>query len=169
MCPFIVLALSVLRQGTKKSKMFTIFLQIAKPLRSLNAFFLGVLLCLTSAVHLNNPFLFLISVERYHIVSSSFTEWVAAALMFSGLVIGSALIVGIWTRASFICASMVFSCFLLAQAYVLTSGLQADCGCLGSLSLAIGWKSITLVACCLASAVVGAYFDKEDPVPSVDK
>jgi hypothetical protein len=169
MCPFIVQDLSVLRQGTKKINMFTIFRHVARPLRSINAFFLGVLLCLTSVIHLNNPFLFLTSVEQYHIVSSSFTEWVAAALMFSGLVIGSALIVGIWTRASLICASMVFSCFLLAQAYVFTSGLQADCGCLGSLSLAIGWKSITLVACCLASAVVGAYFAKEAPVPSVDK
>jgi uncharacterized membrane protein len=146
--------------------MSTRFRHIAGPLRSVNAFLLGVVLCLTSTVHLNNPFLFLASVERYRIVSSEFTEWVAAAFMFLGLVIGSALIVGIWTRAAFIGASLIFSCFLLAQALVLMFGLQVDCGCFGSLSLAIGWKSITFVVCCLASAIVGAYFAKEDLVPS---
>lgn len=147
--------------------MLTLFRPIARPMRSIIAFLLGVVLCLTSAVHLNNPFLFLTTVEKYRIVSSVYTEWVAAVVIFSGLVIGSALIVGLWTRVAFVCASVVFSCFLLAQALALTFGLQADCGCFGSVSIAIGWQSIAFVLCCLASAIVGACLAKDDRIPSV--
>jgi hypothetical protein len=125
---------------------------------SINAYIAGLLLCISSAAHLNNPFQFLQAINEYQFLNQRIATWTAALIIVSGLILGSAMIVRFWVKSIFSLATILFGIFVFAQVAAVLTGIHANCGCWGSLSIPIGWKSICVAIYGCVTALLGAMY-----------
>lgn len=90
-------------------------------------------------------------IENYEILSPAASRMTALLLPRLELLIGACLVLGLFTRAAALCASVLSFGFASAVGSALYRGLQIDCGCFGSGS-AVSWTHVWLdLAILLAS------------------
>lgn len=71
------------------------------------------------------------AVRAYQLLPSSVAEAVGIALPAVELVIGLALVVGVFTRGAAALSALLFLAFVIGIASVWARGLEIDCGCFG--------------------------------------
>ena len=108
--------------------------------------FLGVVWLYSSIAHFQNPYYFLESILYYQIIPSNSISWVfAGVLIFLSLTIGASLVSRLFRQGSLALSLVLLACFLTAQITAYAQGLQIGCGCFGTSSEIVGWKSISMV------------------------
>jgi putative oxidoreductase len=114
---------------------------------------LGIVLVISAALHLNNPYRFLDSLLNYRIVWGALAEFLALALPNLQLIVGSALITGVFRKGAILLAAALFLAFEAAQASALIRGLEISCGCFGDNSGLVSGRSLTLTTVLLAACL----------------
>ncbi len=116
------------------------------------------LLLYSALPHLDNSFHFLISICAYRMLPFWAALIVAGVLPYLQLVLSiSLLFMGRDTRkAGFCYSSILFVCFVVAQVYALSKGLEIACGCFGGSSLrTIGSASVSIATVGLFASLAG--------------
>ena len=90
----------------------------------------GLLIC-SALPKLQQPYDFLAAVYDYELVGPRFGVFVAAALPWLELVLGIALLAGVWNRGAWVLSVMLLSVFTVARVSVLSRGMTIPCGCFG--------------------------------------
>lgn len=90
----------------------------------------------------------------------------AASLPGIELVVGVALVVGLWKRAAALTALGLFAVFALSLTSVLARGIDADCGCFGPTSnYPVAWSGVArncgFIALCWLLAVLPSHFARQ--------
>ncbi|MCX6402006.1 MAG: DoxX family membrane protein [Propionibacteriales bacterium] len=71
------------------------------------------------------------AVRAYQLLPSSVAEAVGIALPAVELVIGLALVIGVFTRGAAVLSALLFVAFIVGIASVWARGIEIDCGCFG--------------------------------------
>lgn len=71
------------------------------------------------------------AVRAYQLLPSSVAEAVGIALPAVELVIGLALVIGVFTRGAAVLSALLFVAFIIGIASVWARGIEIDCGCFG--------------------------------------
>jgi len=121
--------------------------------------FLVVILLLSSFSSLSNLYQYGNEIHNYRILDSALSMFAAAFFPFVELTVAITLLFGrTKQRSPYLILLILFSVFFLAQLSAIYRGLNISCGCFGtSHESKIGWKSISLVLCCLICSGVGFY------------
>jgi uncharacterized membrane protein YphA (DoxX/SURF4 family) len=102
---------------------------------------------------LREPWLqFAVSINSLKIVPDNLLEPVARILPWGELVLGLAILSGIWLRWSALLASLTLGAFLSVLVRSYAMGLQVDCGCFGS-GEPLGPKTLARDGAMLALAI----------------
>lgn len=83
------------------------------------------------ALKITQPDASIAAVRAYQLLPSSLAETVGVALPGLELVIGLALVVGVFTRGAAVLSSLLFVAFIVGIASVWARGIEIDCGCFG--------------------------------------
>lgn len=108
-----------------------------------------------------DPLAFSLAIDSFGIVPKAFHLPLAYYLPWLELLLGIALVLGLWTRQAALGAALLFGAFTLGLAAVLGSGKEVDCGCFGGLfgDSTVSWVSVArngvFIALALASAFLG--------------
>jgi putative oxidoreductase len=108
-----------------------------------------------------NPHAFALSISSFKLVPDVFVAPLAYYLPWFEILVGLALVLGLWGRQAGLLAGLLYAGFTLGLASVLVRGLNADCGCFGGLFGAeeVGWpmilRNVILMSSSLAIAVFG--------------
>lgn len=108
----------------------------------LAALTLAIVLCLSSIEHLRNPWYFLNSVFQYKILWGYVCVSFAITIPMFQFVLSATLFSFTYLRGSFTACMCLFTMFLIAQLVTLWRGLDIACGCWGTFSEQITWKTI---------------------------
>jgi putative oxidoreductase len=123
----------------------------------------GLPLAASALTHLDNPYHFLSVIYGYRILPREVGPWVAALLPYFQLMIALFLFGGVsaW-RAAFAWASLLFAAFTGILIATKIRGLNIDCGCFGSTSIAdpIGPWTIARTAGLFLISMVGVYLSR---------
>ncbi len=92
---------------------------------------LGAIFVLTGALKINDPFALLADVLAYELLPRGLAVGFAAILPFIELVIGTALICGVFRQAAALLGLALGVAFTFAVASALVRDLKIDCGCFG--------------------------------------
>lgn len=103
----------------------------------------GVLLIGTGVPKVVDPGHFAAAVEAYRILGHGASAVFAAVVGPLELVCGVLLMLGIWTAAAAIWASVLLGVFCVAQAVVLCRGMNVDCGCF-PVAVEVSWGKLML-------------------------
>lgn len=102
---------------------------------------------------LRNPYAFLVAVYQFELLTAEQARFVATFLPFLEIALGGCLILGLFTRAASVVATVLLAAFTGILASVVVRGIKTACGCFGELEPAdIGW---TTVARSVALTVLG--------------
>lgn len=71
------------------------------------------------------------AVRAYQLLPSSLAEVVGIALPAVELVVGLALVLGVFTRGAAVISALLFAAFIVGIASVWARGIEIDCGCFG--------------------------------------
>jgi len=71
------------------------------------------------------------SVEAYQIVPDSVSQWIGVGLPAVELVIGIALVLGVFVRGASVISAILLAAYVVAIASVWARGIKIDCGCFG--------------------------------------
>jgi uncharacterized membrane protein YphA (DoxX/SURF4 family) len=71
------------------------------------------------------------AVQAYRLLSSSAAEWVGYAMPAIELVVGLALVVGVFVRGASVLSALLLIAYIVAIASVWARGIKIDCGCFG--------------------------------------
>lgn len=108
----------------------------------------------------SGPLLFQGAIEAFRI----FPQWSTAAMAYFvpwlEIVLGVALVAGVWTRQAGLLTVGLFAAFTLALASVILRGMKVDCGCFGGLmgEAAITWWSVARNVILIAISAVPMIF-----------
>ena len=134
---------------------------------------LGCVFLSSSLPKLRQPFDFLGSVYDYQIVGPHLGFVVAAVLPWAELIVGIALIAGIFTRGALLLSAAMAAMFAFAAAVALRYGLAISCGCFSTSggNMVSFMTLIRAIAILLASlgAYVAVLRGWPDPSPSAPK
>ncbi len=83
------------------------------------------------ALKITEPDASIAAVRAYQLLPSSLAENVGLVLPGLELVIGLALLVGVFTRGAALLSSLLFVAFIIGIASVWVRGIEIDCGCFG--------------------------------------
>lgn len=71
------------------------------------------------------------AVRAYQLLPSSLAEIVGLALPAVELVVGLALVLGVFARGAAVISALLFAAFIVGIASVWARGIEIDCGCFG--------------------------------------
>jgi len=102
---------------------------------------LGVaaILIWAAVAKLGDPKAFAQDIANYRLLPAGLVPLSAAALPGIELVVGSALAIGVWTRAAGIAATALLALFTVAIASALLRDIDIDCGCFGGHGHPVSW------------------------------
>lgn len=126
--------MAVRRDGSGKGRACPVNHPAAKGL--LTAFRLagaGVMLLAAFFKLKGGPFLFSQSIESFEIMPTWGIPFVAHFLPWFEMILGLALLFGVWTRQSAALATATLTVFTIGLASVIARGLNVNCGCFGGL------------------------------------
>ena len=91
-----------------------------------------------------DPAAFAKSIWYYHMVPGSLINLMALILPWLEILIGLALILGIWYRGAVLWSNLLLVIFIAALASTIARGLSIDCGCFkaGKSATAPAWDSL---------------------------
>ncbi|MCC5877246.1 MAG: DoxX family membrane protein [Candidatus Sumerlaeia bacterium] len=108
-----------------------------------------------------NPLAFALSIESFKLVPSVFVPALTYYLPWFEVIVGLAIVFGIWARPGAILAGLLYIGFILGLGSVLVRGMEVDCGCFAGLfgTESVGWQTIgrnvVLLACCAGTVFFG--------------
>ena len=115
----------------------------------------GLLLGISSAIHLSNPYFFAESVASYGLLPGGLVLTASTIIMMMGVVLSGSLLAGVWTDCTMPITTGLFVLFVAAQVFAIATGRNIDCGCFGSSSSKIGVTSVSLsLICAIVSGVI---------------
>ncbi|HWJ12052.1 MAG TPA: MauE/DoxX family redox-associated membrane protein [Nocardioides sp.] len=83
------------------------------------------------ALKITEPDASINAVRAYQLLPASLAEVVGLALPGLEVVIGLALVVGVFTRGAAVLSALLFAAFIVGIASVWARGIEIDCGCFG--------------------------------------
>ena len=92
---------------------------------------LGGVLFVAGALKVTNPGESVVAVRAYRLLPFELTTIVGYALPFIEVVVGLALIIGLFTRWSAIIGGLLMLAFIIGISSAWARGLSLDCGCFG--------------------------------------
>lgn len=102
------------------------------------------------------------AVRAYQLLPSSVAETVGLALPAVELVVGLALVLGVFARGAAVISALLFAAFIVGIASVWARGIEIDCGCFGGggaepgASSAYPWEIARDAALLAASVLVAS-------------
>jgi len=104
---------------------------IIRILHWVSRLFLGGIFIYAGYTKLENPLQFAAALEGYQLLSPSVVIWVIKVLPWLEIVLGAALVLGIFIRftAAFAGGLLVF--FIVVMLVTYLRGIETDCGCFG--------------------------------------
>lgn len=91
----------------------------------------GAVWLVAGALKLTEPDASIAAVRAYELLPSSVAETVGTALPALEMVIGLALVLGVFTRGAAALSALLFVAFIIGIASVWARGIEIDCGCFG--------------------------------------
>ena len=119
--------------------------------------FIGLVFLASGSSKLNASYEFLHTVAGYDLLGWRSTIAVAATLPWFELVIGAALVIGLFAEVATIFSVLLSICFVVACTSAWHRNLDIPCGCFGSsdpISAATVLRSIGMLGICLLAAVL---------------
>ncbi len=106
--------------------------------------FIGGMWTYASFYKIIDPGVFAKSIWYYHMVPGELINLMALILPMLELVIGLAVIIGIWYRGAVLWSNVLLVVFIIALASTIARGLDIDCGCFKAGQNATGpaWDSL---------------------------
>ncbi len=92
---------------------------------------LGGVLIVAGAVKIGHPVTSKMAVQAYRIFPHDVAGWIGLALPFVEVVIGTLLVLGLFTRFNALLATLLMVAFVIGIAQAWARGLTIDCGCFG--------------------------------------
>ena len=93
---------------------------------------LGAIFVVAAWIKLREPWaLFALAIDGYQVLPEWAVEVVARALPWFELLLGVALIAGVWRHVSAAAASLLLAAFFAMMVRAMIKGMQIDCGCFG--------------------------------------
>lgn len=92
---------------------------------------LGGVLIAAGALKVGHPVTSKMAVQAYQIFPYELAGWIGLALPFAEIVLGTLLVLGLFTRVSAALATGLMILFVLGIASAWARGLSIDCGCFG--------------------------------------
>ncbi|MDX6235161.1 MAG: hypothetical protein QOH68_4328 [Nocardioidaceae bacterium] len=83
------------------------------------------------ALKVTDPAASIAAVRAYELLPGSLVEPVGVALPAVELVVGLALVLGVFTRGAALVSALLFVAFVVGISSVWTRGIEIDCGCFG--------------------------------------
>jgi uncharacterized membrane protein YphA (DoxX/SURF4 family) len=83
------------------------------------------------ALKVTDPAASIAAVRAYQLLPGSLVEPVGVALPAVELVVGLALVLGVFTRGAALVSALLFVAFVIGIASVWARGIEIDCGCFG--------------------------------------
>lgn len=105
-----------------------------------------ILLGFSGFAHLVNPSKFAISIGLYQLVHASSAYWIVLFLPPLQLAIAIAMLFERYRAAATFMAVALFGVFACSQWSVLVRGMTIDCGCFGSLSTVVSFRSASAIS-----------------------
>ena len=107
---------------------------------------------------LAHPQAFAVAINHYHIVPYSLLHLSAHLLPVVEMVIGAALVLGVWRRGAALIAGLLTIVFMIAITSALVRNLDISCGCFNtdgghSVGLDLLWRDGILLLLCLPPLV----------------
>jgi uncharacterized membrane protein YphA (DoxX/SURF4 family) len=99
----------------------------------------GGVLIWAAVVKLRQPSSFAQDIANYRLVPPSWVPLFAASLPGIELVLGSALAMGLWTRAAALATTTLLLVFTAAIGSALVRNINIDCGCFGASGQPATW------------------------------
>ncbi|MDK2973462.1 MAG: hypothetical protein PWP23_3217 [Candidatus Sumerlaeota bacterium] len=96
-------------------------------------FLAGGAFLLAATMKLQDPQLFMLSIDAFGLVPSALVPFFAYAIPWTEIVAGLLLVYGFWSRAAGVVGVGLYGVFTAALAWVYLSGADVDCGCFGGL------------------------------------
>jgi uncharacterized membrane protein YphA (DoxX/SURF4 family) len=93
--------------------------------------FLGGIFVYAGLVKLANPLEFAALLDAYELLSPERVIWTAGIIPWLEIVLGMALIFGLWTRFMAASAGAFLVFFIVVMLVTYLRGIEADCGCFG--------------------------------------
>ena len=94
---------------------------------------IGTVMILSGWLHLQNHMHFYIQVAQYRLLSGVWLRVTALSIPWLLLIAGFSMFCQVGIRPGSVVALLLFITFCAAQAWVLMSGLDIDCGCFGTM------------------------------------
>ncbi len=115
-----------------------------------------------------DPQSFLVAIENYHMVPTSWAPLIALALPITELLVGFLLIVGWMTRAASLACFAMLAVFIAAMSQALVRGIDLSCGCFGAeASTVVTWASVARNAGFAVLALISATFGRVAAAPPI--
>ncbi|MFD1247031.1 MauE/DoxX family redox-associated membrane protein [Nocardioides ginsengisoli] len=114
------------------------------------------------ALKITHPDTSINAVRAYQLLPSSVAEAVGIALPAIELVVGLALVLGVFARGAALLSALLFIAFIIGISSVWARGIEIDCGCFGGGGVKTGaasaypWEIVRDTALLLASLLVAA-------------
>ncbi len=117
--------------------------------------FIGGMWIYASFYKIIDPAVFAKSIWYYHMVPGELINLMALILPMLELVIGVAVIIGVWYRGAVLWSNVLLVVFIIALASTIARGLDIDCGCFKAGQSATGpaWDSLLFDLAAMAFAL----------------
>ncbi|GAA3517506.1 MauE/DoxX family redox-associated membrane protein [Nocardioides daeguensis] len=91
----------------------------------------GIVWIVAGGLKITQPDASINAVRAYQLLPSSVAEVVGIALPATELVVGLALVLGVFTRGAAVMSAVLFAAFIVGISSVWARGIEIDCGCFG--------------------------------------
>lgn len=120
------------------------------------AWYVALLLWMSGAQHLANPYYFLGTVLDYNLVSVDVGVTIAALLPWMQLLIAAMVVsLSAQTKLPFAFVFLLGCVFVFAQSSVIFRGMTVDCGCFGTEGKNVGVVSLLIAGSIIVAGGVG--------------
>lgn len=104
----------------------------------------GGLFLLAAKGKFANPKVFALSINSFGLVPGSWAPPLAFGMLWTEIVIGICLVVGLFTRSAALISAGLLTVFLGALGWAVLNKMDIDCGCFGALfgDNKVGWMSL---------------------------
>lgn len=92
---------------------------------------LGGLFLFAAYNKLRDPQQFAFSIKAFDLVPDGFATFATFAVPWTEIVVGTALVLGVWARSAAALLMLMLAVFIAAFASVLYRGMDVTCGCFG--------------------------------------
>ena|ERR1035437_3553265 len=121
--------------------------------------FIGLMFIASGIAKLQQPYDFLQTLYRFHIVGEKVGLLLATVIPWLELCVGACCLCGIMLQGAFALSVLLFSMFTLVQALALANGLSIPCGCFGNVAATtpIDIKSVGRAVLLLLIAIIALF------------